>query len=301
MASPVPQKTLTKFANGLFQDSADPNSEFLAPVVGTGIVTFTVLDYAKRSGFQIPDGARAIGGDSKAVQSDGERVQISLKPNGLHDMIDQHELDQAGPDGISLLRQSRVQNIVSQASNSRFKNTIETINSVLNSPIAANWADANDPIKQIDTLIEEMSNETSKMPNRMLMSLTAWRIFRNNAKVIDRFPGMAQISVSKAQSEGFFINPDLKIMVCNTIFDSKIAAASSKGNAIAADAYLFYAQDGANVYDNSFAKTFRVTTAMSSNVRTSQKDYGEKLMVDWTEVVYVNNPAMGRRLAVTES
>ena len=301
MASPKPQKTLTKFANGLFQESADPNAEFIAPVVGTGIATFTILDYAKRSGFQTPDGIRAIGGDSKAVQSDGDRVEISLKPNGLHDMIDQHELDQAGPDGESLLMQSRVQNLVSQASNSRFKNTIETINGVLNSPIASDWSDTEDPIKQIDSLIEEMSNATSKMPNRMLMSLTAWRIFRNNAKVIDRFPGMAQISVSKAQSEGFFINPDLKIMVCNTIFDSKIAATSSKGNAIGADVYLYYTQSGANVYDNSFAKTFRMTTAVSSSVRTSQKDYGQKLMVDWTEVVYVNNPAMGRRLAVTES
>ena len=40
---------------------------------------------------------------------------------------------------------------------------------------------------------------------------------------------------------------------------------------------------------------------MESNVRTSQKDYGEKLMVDWSEIVYVNNPAAGKRLAIAES
>jgi hypothetical protein len=67
-----------------------------------------------------------------------------------------------------------------------------------------------------------------------------------------------------------------------------------------ADLYLFFAQDGANLYDNSFVKTFRIRTGMESNVRTSQKDYGEKLMVDWTEIVYVNNPAAGKRLAISE-
>jgi hypothetical protein len=273
----------------------------MAPVVPTGIVTFSVIDYAKRSGFQTPSGARAIGGDSKAVQSDGDRVEISLKPNGLHDFIDQHELDQAGGDGLALLRQSRTQNLVSQAGNSRYKDTINAINAITGAGTATTWDSSADPISDLDTLIEEMNDSTGLLANRMMMSLKAWRIFRNNPAVIERFPGMNKVSVSTAETEGFFINPNMKIMVSSTVFDTRINTTSSKTNALGADLYLFYAQDGANIYDNSFAKTFRIRTGMESNVRTSQKDYGEKLMVDWTEVIYVNNPAAGKRLAISES
>ena len=153
MATPVPQKTLSKFANGLFNESSDENAMFIAPPVPTGIVTFNVIDYAKRSGLQTPSGVRAIGGDSTAVQSDGDSVDISLKPHGLHDFIDQHELDQAGKDGLSILRQSRTQNLVSQASNSRFKDTITRINLVLNSHTAKTWDDAANPIKDSYTIM----------------------------------------------------------------------------------------------------------------------------------------------------
>ena len=300
MSTPVPQKTLSNFANGLFNESSDENAMFIAPIVGAGIVTFSVIDYAKRAGFQTPSGARAIGGDSKAVQSDGDRVDISLKPNGLHDFIDQHELDQAGAQGLALLRQSRTQNLVSQASNSRFKDTITQINTVLNSPTATTWDSAADPISDIDTLIEEMNDTTGILPNRILMSLKAWRIFRNHPKVIERYPGTQKISPSTMEAEGFFINSDLKIKVCSTVFDTRINVTSSKTNAVGADLYLFFAQDNAGLYDNSFAKTFRMRVNLESSVRTSQKDYGEKLMVDWTEIVYVNNASAGVRLTISE-
>jgi len=299
MSTPVHQKTLTNLANGLFNESTDVNSMFIAPVVPTGIVTFSVIDYAKRSGFQTPSGARAIGGDSKAVQSDGDRVDISLKPNGLHDFIDQHELDQAGSQGLALLRQSRTQNLVSQAGNTRFKDTLTQINTVTGAGTATTWDSSADPIVDIDTLIEEMNDSTGILPNRILMSLKAWRIFRNHAKVVERFPGTLKVAPSIAEAEGFFLT-DIKIIVCSTVFDTRINVTSSKSNAMGSDLYLFFAQDGANIYDNSFVKTFRIRTGMESNVRTSQKDYGEKLMVDWTEIVYVNNPLAGKRLAISE-
>ena len=93
----------------------------------------------------------------------------------------------------------------------------------------------------------------------------------------------------------------MKIMIVDTVFDTSINITSSKTNAMAGDVYIFFAQDNANTYDNSFTKTFRIQSNPFQSVRVSQKDYGEKIMVDWTEVVYVNNPAMGVRLQVTES
>lgn len=301
MSTPTFQKTLSNFANGHFNADSMENSMFLAPVVPTGQITFSVNDYADRSGFQTPTSARAIGGMSKAVQSDGGTVEISLKANGLHDFIDDIELDKAGSAGLKLLRESRVQNLVSQASNSRFKSTIDVINAATGNGTATDWGVAEDPISQIDVIIENMNNETGYMANKMLMSLTAWRIFRNNPAVIERFPGMNKVSVSTAQTEGFFINPNMQIKVCSTVFDTRINVATSKTNAIGADMYIYYSQSGANLWDNSFAKTFRVRPSVEASVRTVRERHGEAILLDWTEVVYVNNLEVGKRLAITES
>jgi len=300
MATPSTINTLNNFAKGLFNENTNEFSDFLAPVVTTGGAVFSVIDYAKRSGFQVPSGARAIGGDSAAVQSDGERVQISLKPYGLHDTIDTFELDQAGTTGVSLMRQSRVSNLVSQASNSKFRDTLDVVNGVVTT-VPEVWGSSDNPIKDIDAQILAISNATGKMPNRIMMSLTAWSIFRNNSAVIARQPGKNQVSITPEQASSMFLNPKMMIMIVDTVFDTRINVTSSKTNAMAGDVYIFYAADGANVYDNSFAKTFRIQSNPFQSVRVSQKDYGEKIMVDWTEVVYVNNPAMGVRLQVTAS
>ena len=300
MATPSTINTLNNFAKGLFNEQTNEFSDFLAPVVTTGAATFNVIDYAKRSGFQVPSGARAIGGDSKAVQSDGERVQISLKPYGLHDTIDTFELDQAGTSGVKLMRESRVSNLISQSSNSKFKDTLDVVNGVVTT-VAEVWGGSEDPIKDIDAQILAISNKTGKMPNRIMMSLTAWSIFRNNAAVIARQPGKDQVSFTVEQASSMFLNPKMKIMIVDTVFDTRINVTSSKANAMAGDVYIFFAQDDSNVYDNSFTKTFRIQSNPFQSVRVSPKDYGEKIMVDWTEVVYVNNPDMGVRLQVTES
>lgn len=74
MATPANIHTLNQFAKGLFQATSSPLADFLAPVVATGAASFSVIDYAKRSGFQVPSAKRAIGGDSTAVMTDGERI-----------------------------------------------------------------------------------------------------------------------------------------------------------------------------------------------------------------------------------
>lgn len=48
MATPANISTLNQFAKGLFQKTASPLADFLAPVVPTGAAQFNVIDYAKR-------------------------------------------------------------------------------------------------------------------------------------------------------------------------------------------------------------------------------------------------------------
>ena len=307
MATPANISTLNQFAKGLFQQTSNPIADFLAPVVSTGAADFTVIDYAKRSSFQVPSAKRAIGGDSTAVATDGERVSISLQPYGLHDMIDKHELDRATTgEGSRLLREARVQNLVSQAGNSRLSETLTALRAGV-SATSSNWGSV-DPVDAIDAQIEAISNATGLMANRIVFSLAAWRIFKNAAAVKARITSgntktrTATVLLNDVGS--LFLNPSVEVMVGTSVFDAKLNATESKANALTdtnPEVWIFNASQNSNTFDPGAFKTFRVRANPIDGVRISQKDYGEKIMVDWTESAYVNNAAAAARLTVTTS
>lgn len=305
MATPANINTLNQFAKGLFQDTANPVADFLAPVVTTGAAQFFVIDYAKRSGFQVPNSKRAIGGTSKAVQTDGERVQITLNPNALHDFIDNHELDLAGTsEGQKLLREARTRNLVSQAGNSRLAETLAVLRAGT-SAVPEVWGAGDDPVADIDGYIKAVSDSIGILPNRILFSLGAWSLFRGHAKTIARHPGAAQVSIQAGTVGSLFLNPNVKVEIATTVFDTPLSAPGVKKNALdvgaAAEVYVYYAAESADQFDASFAKTFRVQKNAFQALRMRPKDHGEKWILDWTETAYVNNPAAGVRLQVTAS
>jgi hypothetical protein len=301
MSTPANLVTLNQYAKGLFQETANEDADFLAPVVPTGAASFFVNDYAKETGFNIPDSRRAIGGDSTAVKSDGDRIRVDLNPHGLHDIIDTHELAQAGEGaGKSLLRQGRTRNLVSQGGNSRFAETLKVVRGVVSATPSV-WGSSADPIKIIDAQIAAIAEATGKVPNRIMFSLSAWIIFKNHAEVIKRHPGSGQVNVTTESASGLFANPNIKIKVSATTFNESKGGTSSKKFATINEVLVYYASEMADMFDGSFTKTFRITDNPFQSVRVSPKDYGEKIMLDWTEEVYVNNPAAGVRLTVTES
>jgi hypothetical protein len=302
MATPANIPTLNQFAKGLFQKTASPLADFLAPVVPTGAAQFNVIDYAKRSSFQVPSARRAIGGDSTAVVTDGERVLITLNPYALHDIIDNHELDLATTgEGSRLLREGRVGNLVSQAGNSRLAETL----AVLRAGVSADaevWSANDDPVGDIDTYMKTVADTIGMIPNRVVFSLGAWSIFKNHAKVIARYPGANKVAPNVNDVGMLFLNPNTQCMVSTTAFDAKLNATTSKANALTAtnpEVWIYYAEDSANTFDPSAFKTFRVQANPFGGVRVVPKDFGEKHIVEWTEAAYVNNAAAAKRLTIT--
>lgn len=304
MATPANINTLNQFAKGLFQETASPLADFLAPVVQTGAASFSVIDYAKRSGFQVPSAKRAIGGDSTAVVTDGERISITLNPYALHDIIDNHELDLATTgEGSRILREARVRNLISQAGNSRLSETL----SVLRTGVSADaevWSASDDPVNDIDTYMKTVADTIGLIPNRVVFSLGAWAIFKNHAKVISRYPGSTKVNPMISDVGSLFLNPNTRCMVSTTVFDSKMNATSSKANALTAtnpEVWIYFAEENANQFDASAFKTFRVSANPFGGVRVSKKDFGEKIITEWTEAAYVNNASAAKRLTITTS
>ena len=303
MATPANINTLNQFAKGLFQSSSSPLADFLAPVVPTGAASFNIIDYAQRSGFQVPSAKRAIGGDSTAVMTDGERIAINLAPYALHDVIDTQELALATTgEGSRLLREARVQNLVSQAGNSRLAETL----TVLRAGVAASpevWGGAQDPIGDIDGYMETIANNNGFMPNRVVFSLGAWSIFRNTAAVKSRITSgntkTKDAAIMLNDVGSLLLNPNTVCQVSTSIVDTKMNAAAAKTNALANEVWIYYASEGANMFDNTAFKTFRVSANPFGGVRVVPKDFGEKHIVEWTEAAYVNNAAAAARLTVT--
>lgn len=299
MATPANINTLNQFAKGLFQATSSPLADFLAPVVATGAASFSVIDYAKRSGFQVPSAKRAIGGDSTAVMTDGERIQINLNPYALHDIIDNHELALATTgEGSRILREARVQNLVSQAGNSRLNETLTVLRAGV-SASAEVWGGSDDPVADIDGYMEVIANATGLIPNRVVFNLGAWSIFKNHAKVISRYPGSQKINPSINDVGSLFLNPNARCMVSTAIKDTAMNATTTKSKALGTEVWVYFAEDNSNMFDNSAFKTFRVQANPFGGVRVLPKDFGEKIITEWTEAAYVNNAAAAARLTVT--
>lgn len=301
MATSANISVLNQFAKGLFQDTSSPVADFLAPVVPTGAAEFSIIDYGQRSGFQTPDARRAIGGDSSAVVTDGERINVSLQPYALHDMIDNHELDRATTgEGSRILREARVRNLVSQAGNSRLNETLTTLRAGVS---AANqtWGSSTDVISAIDEKMKEIADSIGLLPNRVVFNLGAWEAFKNSPSVIDRYPGSATAAPQIGGIGSLFLNPDTQCMMSTSVFDSKIRQTSAKANALTSDVWIYYSSDSVDMFDPSAFKTFRVRNNPFGGVRVVQKDFGEKVITEWTEAAFVNNAAAAARLNVTVS
>lgn len=306
MATPANISTLNQFAKGLFQATASPLADFLAPVVVTGAASFQVIDYAKRSAFQVPSAKRAIGGDSTAVITDGERVSINLQPYALHDIIDNHELALATDgEGSRLLREARVQNLVSQAGNSRLSETLTVLRAGV-SATAEVWGGSDDPVADVDSYMKTVADTIGMVPNRVVFSLGAWSIFKNASAVKARItagnPKTKDAVVMLADVGSLFLNPNTQCAVSTTVFDTKLNSTTSKANALTdtnAEVWIYYAADSANTFDASAFKTFRVKSNPFGGVRVSKKDFGEKIITEWTEAAYVNNASAAKRLTIT--
>ncbi|MAO19444.1 MAG: hypothetical protein CMJ25_01725 [Phycisphaerae bacterium] len=301
MATSANISVLNQFAKGLFQDTSSPVADFLAPVVPTGAAEFSIIDYGQRSGFQTPDARRAIGGDSSAVVTDGERINVSLQPYALHDMIDNHELDRATTgEGSRILREARVRNLVSQAGNSRLNETLTTLRAGV-SAAAQTWGSSTDVISAIDEKMKEIADSIGLLPNRVVFNLGAWEAFKNNSTVIDRYPGAVTAAPQIGGIGSLFLNPDTQCMMSTSVFDSKIRQTSAKANALTSDVWIYYSSESVDMFDPSAFKTFRVRNNPFGGVRVVQKDFGEKVITEWTEAAFVNNAAAAARLDVTVS
>jgi hypothetical protein len=302
----IVNQTLTNYARGVAIDKTSKLASFLAPSVPTGAASGQYKSFSDKNAFAVYNTARAVGGSRTRVEFDATDAYYNCKPNGLEIAIDDHERDQAGTNdkGGLQLERAKINTLISAQVISHELAVFTRLRAAVSATGGIGvWSNAaNDPVAEIDSLIEAISNSIAKMPNRMVIGLGAWRVLKNHPKVLTRQPGNENIGVKLEQLSAMLLNPAMEIRIGVLPYDTtKPGKAASNANITGNEVWVFYGEENPSVYDASFAKTFRTDRSGVDTVKEYREEgaSSDVYAVDWTEDVIVTAPIAGRRITLS--
>jgi hypothetical protein len=304
--------TLTNYASGVLNDLQSATADFLAPQVQVPATIGQYKAYDDKNAFQTYDTGRGVGGPARRIFMDVTEPTYNCLPQALEITIDDSERDAAGTINPLDLEQAKVKTLVQSSVLSHEKHvfsvltgsggvTADTTSDIGGSgAVMGHWSTATvDPIVQLDFLIEEIAKNTGQLPNAILMGMTAWRRFRNNAKVVDKQPGAALIGLNQGQASAMLINPSMEIRLSTMAYDTTKQGKTRANNFVNADdVYVFVRSASPTIYDPSALKTFAggrggVTAVREYRDESSRSDI---YAVDWSRDVKITSAISIKRV-----
>jgi hypothetical protein len=295
--------TLTNYASGVLNDLQSATADFLAPQVQVPATIGQYKAYDDKNAFQVHDTSRGVGGPARRIFMDASEPTYNCLPQALEITIDDSERDAAGAINPLDLEQAKVKTLVQSSVLSHERHVITTVNAAVTADTTADiggsgsvmghWSTSTvDPVVQIDYLIESIAKATGQLPNAILMGMTAWRRFRNNAKVVDKQPGAALIGLNQGQASAMLINPSTEIRLSTMAYDTtKEGKARNQAFVNGDDVYIFVRSASPTIYDPSALKTFAGGRGGVSAVREyrDESSRSDIYAVDWSRDVKVTS------------
>ncbi len=304
-ASTVNQ-TLTNYARGIAVDKKSKLAEFLAPVVPTGSASGQYKAFSDKNAFAAYNTARAVGGNRTRIEFEGTDPFFNCRPNGLEIAIDDFEREAAGENdkGGLMLERAKIATLISAQTVSHELNVFTRIRTAVAAVGGVGvWSNAgNDPVAELDAQIQAIADNIGKMPNRMVIGLSAWRVLKNHPLVRGRQPGSDNIGVTLQQLAAMLLNPAMEIQIGVIPYDTtKPGKAAANANIVGGEVWTYFADESPSVYDISFCKTFRVDSSGVNAVKEYREEgaSSDVYAVDWTEDVIVTAPLAGRRITLS--
>ena len=303
-------QTLTNYASGVLNDLQSATADFLAPQVQVPATIGQYKAYDDKNAFQVHDTSRGVGGPARRIFMDVSEPTYNCLPQALEITIDDSERDAAGTLNPLDLEQAKVKTLVQSSVLSHERHVITTVNasvtadatSVGGGAMGAWGLAAVDPVVQMDYLIEAIAKATGQLPNAILMGMTAWRRFRNNAKVIEKQPGAALIGLNQGQASAMLINPSTEIRLSTMAYDTtKEGATRNQAFVNGDDVYIFVRSASPTIYDPSALKTFAGGRGGVSAVREyrDESSRSDIYAVDWRRDVKVTSAISISRITTT--
>ena len=302
--------TLTNYASGVLNDLQSATADFLAPQVQVPATIGQYKAYDNKNAFQIHDTSRGVGGPARRIFMDVSEPTFNCLPQALEITIDDSERDAAGTLNPLDLEQAKVKTLVQSSVLSHERHVITTVNAAVSANgdtvgggVMGTWSAAGtDPVVQIDYLIEAIAKATGQLPNSILMGMTAWRRFRNNAKVIEKQPGAALIGLNQGQASAMLINPSTDIRLSTMAYDTtKEGKTRSQAFVNGDDVYIFVRSASPTIYDPSALKTFAGGRGGVSAVREYREESSRSdiYAVDWSRDVKVTSAISIERITTS--
>jgi len=294
--------TLTNFAQGLAQDRTGSIGDFLAPQVPVGASIGHYKQFNAKNQFVIYETARAIGGHANRIKFEATDPTYNAQPQALELPIDDAERDAAGEDQLSL-EQAKTDTLLTTGLIAR-ENKILTVAKASLTAVSGKgvWSNAgNDPVAELDALIEAIAIATGIMPNRIAFGIGAWRVFRNHPKVAARQPGAVVQGLKMEQAMSMLLNPSIQGKVGTLSKDTyKFGKDKDAVNIVGAEVFIYYASDTPSTFDPSFMKVFTSGVGGVYAVRMYREEpFSDVMLLDWSEDVKVTSTASGRRLTIS--
>jgi len=300
--------TLREFAQGAAQSSIMPVADFLAPTVEVATSTGRFKIYTEKHRFHIPDTLRTLGGRAAELRFDVSDATFNCEPHALDFPVD--NLEQLESNGLeNMLREGAVA-VAEVAALAHEKSVIDAALATVGAGTGKTWNDAADPISDVDDAILSVIKAAkygSLMGVGILFGATAWKIFKNQAKVRGRFVvgnggGKASLGLAvpteQSASQMFVGSPDVRTSYM--IYDTAAEGVAANINFLLDTAVLVFARkDAPTRRDPSFMKTFRLMNQFMVP-GSYMRDDGrvEVAKFDWSEDVKVTNSAACVRMNI---
>jgi len=302
--------TLTNYASGVLNDLQSATADFLAPQVQVPATIGQYKAYDDKNAFQVHDTSRGVGGPARRIFMDVSEPTYNCLPQALEITIDDSERDAAGTLNPLDLEQAKVKTLVQSSVLSHERHVITTVNAgvtadttTVGGGVMGTWSAAGtDPVVQIDYLIEAIAKATGQLPNAILMGMTAWRRFRNNAKVIEKQPGAALIGLNQGQASAMLINPSTEMRLSTMAYDTtKEGTTRVQAFVNGDDVYIFVRSASPTIYDPSALKTFAGGRGGVSAVREyrDESSRSDIYAVDWSRDVKITSAISIERITTS--
>lgn len=303
-------RILTNYAQGLSNDLLMANAivNALMPTIQVNGATGGYKKFDDRNSFANYTTARGLGGSAKRIEFSATDGTFSCEPQALEVTIDDHERELAGGPGdqlaMQLLDEGKVRALINVTAVSHVKKVVDYVISKLTAVNArGNWSnDAIDPIDQLDEQLEALVTDVGSSQNiNLVLSLTAWRTLRQNAKIKARSTGVSKQFSRQDLIDALMVPVNLIIGAVSYTGTKPGQSTVSKSQILGAYAFLSYAVPNPTVHDPSAFKMFTTGAGNIEAVRT-YRDEGARSdvhAVDWSEDPQQTSTLAAKMLAIT--
>lgn len=299
---------LFNFAVGLMNDAKQTIevAELLAPSVVVPGAHGQYKQFNDANSFRTYTTERAIGGGATRIAFSASDAYFNCKPQALEVGIDVEEENQAGEQGVGLLRESKVRALVN---GKLLSHTFDLFTYVAANVTATagigNFSNPDiDPIAQISGEVRDLSTDVGTLSNvNALISIDAWLAIINNKQVKERTKYSQAVPLTEDQFGLQMLGIPIKTKIFSIVTDTAGLGqtTATKRRIATGDIYLFYSVPNPSVYDPSAFKTFTTKPAFIDGVRQYPTPDNRQMIyaLDWSRQFVKTSALSVRRITVT--